>query len=157
MKKRFSLFFLYFFILLFIMAGCTPSIKLPDPVPPTIKEHNRFSASQLLKGFKETGVYLDKGSLFTILMDKELERYCLSGRIGGQMVRVYEYYLKVPVSEQLLIGRSGGCYGYGSVSGLIIVWSEEDYGKITEFLEELRSLYPNNEDILTALDLAKSL
>ena len=73
MQKRISLLLLFFFII----AGCTnPSIKLHDPVSATIKEHSRFSVSllEVEKELKETGVHLDKGSLFTILMDKELER-----------------------------------------------------------------------------------
>ena len=125
--------------------------------PSTIKEYKSISASQIaIKKFKETGIYLNEGSLFTVLMDEKLERSCLSGRIGGQMVPLYQYFLKAPVSEQLLIGRSGTCRDTTTVSSLIIVWSEEDYGKITEVLNELINRYPNNEDILSALELAKS-
>ena len=148
--------FSYFFV---ITAGCgKSSIELSDPVPSSIKEYKSISASQIaIKKFKETGIYINEGSLFTVLMDDKLERSCLSGRMGGQMVPLYQYFLKAPVSEQLQIGRSGTCHDTINVRGLIIVWSEEDYGKIANVLDELKNRYPNNEDILAALDLAKSL
>ena len=77
--------------------------------------------------------------------------------IGEQLIDMDRYYLKTPASEQLEIGRSGYCPDRNTVNGLIIVWSEEDYGKIIGFLENLKSQYPNNEDIITALKLAKAL
>ena len=63
--------FLFSFIL---MTGCGGSnIKMPQPIPPAVKEHRHIKLYGGNPGMKNTGVYLDNGDVYSILASGRID------------------------------------------------------------------------------------
>jgi hypothetical protein len=75
--QRFLSYFLYLFIASFlVMSGCSkPILKMPKSLPPVIAEYKHVTLYGNRPGMKNTGVYLRKGNLHTILATGEIYGY----------------------------------------------------------------------------------
>ena len=75
--QRFLSCFLYLFIASFlVMSGCSkPILKMPKSLPPVIAEYKHVTLYGNRPGMKNTGVYLRKGNLHTILATGEIYGY----------------------------------------------------------------------------------
>jgi hypothetical protein len=75
--QRFLSYFWYLFIASFlVMSGCSkPILKMPKSLPPIIAEYKHITLYGNRPGMKNTGVYLRKGDLYTILATGEVYGY----------------------------------------------------------------------------------
>jgi hypothetical protein len=64
-----------FLTLLFLtLVGCaTPNIQLPKPLPPIVKEYKHVTVSGGSSGMKNTGVYLNKEDVYSILASGRID------------------------------------------------------------------------------------
>ena len=159
-------------IVFILLIGCTtkPTLKMPDPLPPIVKEYKHFTLQPMarrsehnldiaptafIKGkATNTGVYLNEGDFYSILMDDWLEQDCLSTLIDDNSIWAGRFYLTSPDTGYVNLDHNGTCDQY-QIDGVIIVWEKEDYAMITEFFEQMKELYPNNQTLNSSLILPK--
>ncbi len=137
-----------------IIPSCTaPIVKMPGDRPLIVKTYKHMTVFREKNGLSDTGIHLQKGELFTVLVDSfwRSNRY-LAMRVGDQAVPV-SHYLRAPASGELSVG----CYfKRESHFGLdVIVWKEEDWRQIAAFFREMKTRDPENAEIDTALSNAE--
>ena len=104
--------------------------------------------------YKGTGVFLDKGSLYTILVIGSYPRNRLVMRIGKDRI------WSMPINRTRKAEFSGEVYlklrnldahySEGSISIDIIVWENDDITKVTDFLKEAAENNPQNYSLQNA-------
>jgi len=154
--QRFVLSVSCFFISSFcIIQGCSsPILKIPKSLPSIVKEYKHITLTGNQLGMRNTGIYLDKGDFYSILVGDIYKRSCLTGRIEGEMVSIEPYYSNSTVSGYLYLGHNNLC-GETFVMGIdMIIWEKEDYDQIVQFLEKMKEKDPNNDEIISALSKA---
>ena len=90
-----------FFIL---MSGCSqPILKMPESLPPIIKEYKHVTLRRNGPYLVNTGIHLDKGETYSILLDRPDWRNSLSLRIGEQnyYASAYAYHGTAVLSGDL--------------------------------------------------------
>ena len=154
---------IYIFISSFpmILACATPPIlRMPKNLPPIVKEYKHVTIPRMDIALN-TGVYLEKGELFSMLFDAFYKSRYLSARVGDRKDRGY-----IPPGENFTDSpRTGYLYfesyavpSYGDPSSIgvdIIVWQRKNYDQIVQFFKKMKKEDPNNEAIINALTHAK--
>ncbi len=154
-KFYFIITYLIFFIIHF---GCSTAlnIKLPKELPPIVKQYKHITIRQANQGLIKSGIQLSKDDLFVILVDQFWRRNgYLSITVGNQSIHPDQYYSTAPVSGQLLLGsylKPDVDFGVD-----IIVFKENNWEHIEEFLRLINNLNPKNEEIESALSNANRL
>ncbi|NQT58563.1 MAG: hypothetical protein HQ557_06230, partial [Bacteroidetes bacterium] len=155
---------IYIFISSFpmILACATPPIlRMPKNLPPIVKEYKHVTVPRM-DFTVNTGVYLEKGELFSILFDAFHKSQYLTARVGGDPADGGYF----PPGENFTDSpRTGYLYfesyavpSYGDPSSIgvdIIVWQRKNYDQIVQFFEKMKKEDPNNEAIINALTHAK--
>jgi len=133
--------------LFLLISGCSkPILKIPENLPPIVREYKNVAFHVDAKRMQKTGVYLKKGEFFSILTRDILLRSSLIGMIGKDDFGFY-------VSDINDAYKPGDLYlGFterkNSLSGLdIIVWKKEDYVQIADFLKNVEADNPDNSAI----------
>ena len=156
--------------------GCPSSqLKMPVPPPAIVKQHASvrvFASSPFLK---KTGIYLNKGDYYTVLVEGEVNTNPKNypRRWQGPKVRLRLFASELPIErhafnniqqsyhtgEISFIVRDGS-FDYekkraknpnwyntnlGSFHVTFIIWEKEDYRQIAAFLEQLQAADPENE------------
>ena len=174
--SRFPSRFYYLFIssLVFFIGCSNPVLNMPDSLPPIVKEYRHLS---IYPGPlpMDTGVYLNKGDLFSILATGEVYFYWGKKRrqhkidaITGLLSKIGENELFAPLSRSTgLVMKSEykgalylsvfDTYSGGHFDVDIIVWEKEDYEAIIDFLENMKHKDPDNKVINATLFQARLL
>lgn len=163
-----------------IMQGCTkPNIQMPETPPPIIKAYKHFVVSGGQSGLRNSGIYLNKGDLYSILATGAINMCPRSNSCA--------FNNENPATPgQFLISRIGdgqyftrGSYGYGGYGDVsenfysgflylgyqakypeddrgafnidIIVWTKEDYSAIYDFFKAMEERNPDNKALESAL------
>ena len=67
-RKAFRLLYLSFLMIFFLKYGCSaPNIKMPEALPPIVKEYKHITLHSGTVGMQDTGVYLREGETYSIL------------------------------------------------------------------------------------------
>ena len=106
MGSKFYLIVTYL-IILFIHFGCstTLNLKLPEKLPPIVKQYKHITIRQANQGLIKSGIQLSKDELFVILVDQFWRRNgYVSITVGNQSIHPHQYYSTAPVSGQLSLG-----------------------------------------------------
>ncbi len=164
-----------------MLIGCSkPILKMPKPLPSIVKQHKHKVIHGDFPGMRNTGIYLNKGNLYSILAMGSISLGPRSHDIGpwsGRFVaRIGKNHIFMPLSvaSTLKASDSGKLYlgiedgkmsvygvpsqprwyqdnsGYFSVD--IIVWEREDYVQIADFFGRMRGKHPDNPIIIGALE-----
>lgn len=104
--------------------------------------------------YKDTGVYLDKGALYTILVKGTYPQNRLLMRIGKDRIWSMPIHQtrKAEFSGEvyLKVRKVNTYYNKGGFSIDIIVWKNDDYIKVTEFLKEAAEKNPQDYSLQNA-------
>jgi hypothetical protein len=104
--------------------------------------------------YKGTGVYLDKGALYTILVKGTYPQNRLLMRIGKNRIWSMPIHQtrKAEFSGEvyLKVRKVNTNYNKGGFSIDIIVWKSDDYIKVTEFLKEASENNPQDYSLQNA-------
>ena len=138
--------------LFLLISGCSkPVVKIPEDLPPIVREYKRIDFSVGPQRMQKTGVHLQKGEYFSILTRDILLRSSLIGMIGKDDFGFY-------VSDINDAYKAGDLYlGFSAKSdGLtaadIIVWKKADYVQIANFLIQVKLDNPYNSAIVKLLE-----
>ncbi len=161
---------IYIFISSFPMilaCATSPILRMPKNLPPIVKEYKHVTVPRM-DFTVNTGVYLEKGELFSILFDTFYKSLYLNARVGDREDREYispgEHFTDSPGSGYLYFEsyatkfRTYRNYKHGDPSSIgvdIIVWQRKNYDQIVQFFEKMKKEDPNNEAIINALARAK--
>jgi hypothetical protein len=151
MRSKFYLIVTYL-IILFIHIGCstTRNLKLPEKLPPIVKQYKHITIRQVNQGLIKSGIQLSKDELFVILVDQFLRlNGFVSITVGNQSIHPHRYYSTAPVSGQLSLGsylRRDVDFGVD-----VIVFKEKNWEHIEEFFRLINNLNPKNEEIELAI------
>ena len=128
--------------------GCAPlpGLNMPEPLPPIVREHKHITIRQ--KRAVNTGIYLNKGDVYSILADTFAKRYYMTAKIGDEGVSSDPYHTNAARSGYLHLGSHERI-----ATGVdIIVWEREDYDRITVFLEAMKESNPDNDELIAAVE-----
>ncbi|KPJ76187.1 MAG: hypothetical protein AMJ54_12545 [Deltaproteobacteria bacterium SG8_13] len=158
------------------LTGCSaPLIKMPEPPPSIVRQHASVRVQASYPGLKKTGIHIDKGDYYTVLVDGKVNtnprRY--PGRWQSPMARLRLFAGDLPISRyafnnieqsyhagEIAFVVKDGKFNYekrgamnpkwykdnvGSFQVSVIIWEEEDYQRIAAFLEKLHAADPENE------------
>lgn len=157
-KQQFALVFCYllgFSLLLLFGCATSPILKISKDLPNIVKEYKHLTIHEWDFDQISTGIYLEKGEFFSILVDAFHKRFYLSVSIeeNGQYVMGNYYLTNSPKSGYLFIGNNVRKRHYKT--GIdIIVWKRQDWDQIAGFLEQMNEKDPDNIEIATALSHA---
>ena len=140
-----------------VFHGCTsspPILKLPEPKPAIVRTYKHMDISAIRWTYKGTGVYLDKGALYTILVKGTYPKNRLLMRIGKDRIWSMPIHQtrKAEFSGEvyLKVRKVNAQYKQGGFSIDIIVWSNDDYIKVAEFLKEATENNPQDYSLQNA-------
>ena len=158
------------------MIGCSaPLVKMPEPTPSIVRQHASVRVTASYPGLKKTGIYLNKGDFYTVLVDGEVntnpKRY--PGRWQGAMTRMRLFAGDLPISKyafnniqqsyhegEIAFIVSDGPFNYGKKQAMnpkwyqsnvgsfrvtVFIWEKDDYRQIASFLDQLHAADPENE------------
>ena len=159
MKVRKLVFFNFIFCLFFII-GCSsaPIIKDASRLPPIVKAYKHITLYRGGPHYKDTGIYVRKGDIYSILPRVYYFRSSLSVRIGEKDVTFFpSYHNKATSTGPMYIKLQFGMFSSGtsSFSVDILLWEREDWDQIVDFLERLQEKDRENETLIYALDEAE--
>lgn len=142
-----------------LACATSPILRMPKNLPPIVKEYKHVTVPNMYFTVN-TGVYLEKGELFSILFDTFYKGIYLNARVGDREDREYispgEHFTDSPGSGYLYFENFAT--KYGDPSGIrvdIIVWQRKNYDQIVQFFKKMKKEDPNNEAIINALAHAK--
>jgi hypothetical protein len=169
---------LFHYLFTFDVHWVKPILKMPKPLPPIVKQYRHKTIHGIIPGMQNTGIYLNKGDVYSILATGVLSngRRKFGPWSGRMIARIGNNYYFPPVfgyhactnkasdSGNLYLGiidgkvtRYGGPLNperyrdnSGSFSVDIVVWETEDYGTIADFLGKMQKEDPENEAIAEA-------
>lgn len=171
--QRVVSYFCYILIPSFLLiTGCSkPILKMPESLPPMIKEYKHLTISGY-KNLKHTGIYINKEDIYSILVTgkisnpyQDASNWTLQARIGKENPNllprfIYNTYTgRSQYSGYLYVGTEVEKYFQditGSFSVDIIVWEREDYVQIADFFEKMKEKDPTNKAINDAFYEANS-
>ncbi|MGD2186488.1 MAG: caspase family protein [Desulfobacterales bacterium] len=138
-------------IIIIITNGCGTSsgIRMPEELPAIVKDYKHLSIPPWETGLVNTDTHLNKGDLFTILVDTYYKRWILNIKVEQEYIFT-DYYSAAPVSGNLYIG-SYHRNRKGAIGIDIIVWKEKDWVQIADFLKKMKDRAPDKTEISHAL------
>lgn len=183
-----------------IITGCathSPNIKMPESLPPVIREYKHVTLhAGSIFDMKKTGVHLYKGNMYTIIATGSIDLWPsyrapadfkyhdvrpehgwpLIARVGESFrfrplilgvnsvtwssIEVGELFLGYRDGDVDLYGKPKNPEYYrdnrGSFNVDIIVWKEEDWVQIADFLNKMKERDPQNSAIDYAVEQANS-
>jgi hypothetical protein len=168
-----SFFSLFVFSLLAVLGCATdPVLEMPKPLPPIVKEYKHLSVYPDTHPI-DTGIYLNKEDLFSILATGEVSFYWGKRQhkvdaISGLLSQIGDSEVFPPLSRSTgLVIKSKyegklylnvyGTYRGGHFDVDIIVWEKEDYAAIIGFLENMKQKNPDDKVVGAALFQARIL
>jgi hypothetical protein len=150
--------FLYLAICLLLASGCSTASVIKDPgtLPPTVKAYKHLNFYRGGSDFKDTGIYVRQGQIYSILPSVSYLRGLTKVTIGSESIFFPRYHNKATSSGALSLGYNLNYLSSSSssVSADIFVWESEDWVQIAQFLERLKEEDPKNETVVYALDEA---
>ncbi len=159
--KPFCVVPLYCILYLLLGWGCSSVsvVKDASTLSPLIRVHKH---SHLPASFytgvtgvqnKQTGIFVEKGEIVTLLPAASNALGCTSLRIGNESVS-YAYHTTVNYPGSISLGYydPGLKYSDGSVD--ILVWKKQDWPQIVDVLKKLGQRESANRHIVAAIDEA---
>ena len=133
--------------LFLLISGCSkPLLKIPENLPPIVREYKNVVLHVGPKQMQKTGIYLTKGELFSILTKNILLRSSLIGIIGKDDFGFYVSDINDAYKPgDLFLGLMDQKARASAVD--IIVWKKEDYVQIADFLNNLEADNPDDSAI----------
>jgi uncharacterized caspase-like protein len=122
---------------------------MPEELPAIVKDYKHLSIPPWETGLVNTDTHLNKGDLFTILVDTYYKRWILNIKVEQEYIFT-DYYSAAPVSGNLYIG-SYHRNRKGAIGIDIIVWKEKDWVQIADFLKKMKDRAPDKTEISHAL------
>jgi hypothetical protein len=147
MKKPCSLGCILSIFLFLLISGCSkPILKIPQNLPPVVREYKNVAFHVDAKRMQKTGIYLTKGELFSIITRDILLRSSLIGMIGKDDFGFYVSDINDAYKPgDLYLGFMDQKVRPSAVD--IIVWKEEDYVQVADFLNRVKADNPDNSAI----------
>jgi hypothetical protein len=112
---RYLLICAFLTLLLLTLLGCaTPSIQLPKPLPPIVKEYKHTTVVGGSPGMKNTGVYLKPGDVYSILATGRIDYWGrrIMSYPGAQAPPGFKYHDVRPEMGWPLLVRIGEHYTF---------------------------------------------
>lgn len=126
-----------------------PVLKMPKNLPPIIKVYKHIT----FYGDMNTGIYLEKGEIYSIISNSYFMSSNLTVKIGEEASIFYAtYHDKASTSGYLHLSAPFKIKDPQSID--IIVWEKEDWIQITDFFQKMKREDPNKEAIISALSEA---
>lgn len=158
--------FFYCASTLLLSWGCfsAPIINDSPNLPVILRAHKSFtflkhgSRQTFSTNLKDTGIFIRKGEIYSILPSVSYLSGMFTIKIGSQLIFYPSYHNKATVSGNLFLGFNFGYTTSGTVSYIsadILVWESEDWDQIAHFFDTLKEKNPKNDTVLYALSEAK--
>jgi hypothetical protein len=119
-RQRFCLSFAFAYALVFfIVQGCAkPNIRMPDSLPPLVKEYKHTSVSGGSPGMRSTEVYIEKGDAYTILATGSIDFWhAASAHVVHKPPPTFAYHDVRPELGWPLMLRIGESYKFSPFHG----------------------------------------
>jgi hypothetical protein len=158
MKKPYRLVCCFSIPLFLLITGCSkPILKMPESMPAVVKAYKHVTIYRPNRAFKETGIYIQKGELYSVLPSLYYFMSSLAIRIG-QEDRIFSpfYHNKATSSGPIFVRVPQFALSsrISHVAVDIFVWEKEDWHEIVRVIEQLKQKDPQNETLVYALEEA---
>ena len=160
-QKSFSIFFFALTLCFLMVVGCYTSsrvFEMPTIRQPMVEEYKHITLGREQHTMTNTGLYLNDGEIYSVLVDETSLRSYLMVQIGNSNPMFNpRYHIKARQSGYIYLGvYKDPVRGPAPrpIDAHIIIWEKEDYSAIADFFEERKRRIPKNKAILEALDEA---